>query len=316
MVSLYINLFKTARPRQWLKNFAVAAPLLFSGNFFIWREFLLVLWAFIIFSALSSAIYIINDIVDRDKDLQHPFKRNRPIASGALNPIVAFAFACLLVTFGVAASLQFRPAFQVAIGVFLVLQVTYSLLLKRLMLLDVMTIAASFVVRVYAGAFIIGAHVNVWFLLAVISLSLFLAIGKRRSELTIMQNQERASQTRATLLHYPETLLDILTTMFATAAWLTYALFTFNFPTPRITEVVAIFFADYLPSTLEQAKWLMLTVPFVIYGVMRYLYVVYEKKEGESPERILLSDLPMLITVVLWGIAVLGILYGFNFTFV
>ena len=144
-----------------------------------------------------------------------------------------------------------------------------------------------------------------------VSLALFLAIGKRRSERTLLLGTEAAaSHTRKILLHYPETLLDSLTVMFATTTWLAYTMFTFLQPPPSAGPQVLVLFGDYLPRTLLASKWLMITVPFVIYGVMRYLYVIYEKKEGESPERVLLSDIPLLTSIVIWTLLVFLIIYA------
>ncbi len=197
-------------------------------------------------------------------------------------------------------------AFFLASVSYLILQLFYSAYLKQIILLDIMAIAAGFVLRVYAGVWAIDAHLNVWFLLSVSSFALFLAIGKRRSELTLMQSQ--ASRHRETLLHYPENLLDILTSMFANSAWLTYAFFAFLQP-PIITRQNITFFLGGLNLPFGQAKYLMATIPIVIYGVMRYLYIIYEKKEGESPERVLITDKPLLISVILWLIMVIGIIY-------
>lgn len=311
--NLAINLLKTARPRQWLKSMAVFAALVFSGWLFIPEKFTLAFYAFIIMSMLSSGLYFINDLVDKVQDQAHPFKRLRPIAAGTLDPQLALTVALLLIGTSIFWSFSFKPAFSAAVLAFAFIQISYSLFLKQIILLDVMTIAASFIIRVYAGTFIIGApSINVWFLLAVISTALFLAIGKRRSELTILKGQP-AGLHRATLSHYPETLLDIFTAMFATTTWLTYALFAFNFPTLHLKPEYAALLYPYLPAAIEHAeKLLMISVPFVIYGVMRYLYLIYEKKEGESPERILLSDAPLLATVVLWALVILVVLYGLN----
>ena len=169
-----------------------------------------------------------------------------------------------------------------------------------------MTIATGFVLRVYAGIWAIDAHLNVWFLLAVSSTALFLAIGKRRSELTLLHAS--ASQHRETLLHYPENLLDILTSMFANSTWISYALFAFLQP-PIAARPVLSGILSNLTLSFGQAKYLMVTVPIVIYGVMRYLYIIYEKKQGESPERVLLTDRPLLISVVLWITTVVGLIY-------
>ena len=160
--------------------------------------------------------------------------------------------------------------------------------------------------RVYGGVWAIDAHLNVWFLLSVTSFALFLAIGKRRSERTLMETQ--AAKHRETLLHYPESLLDSLTTMFANSAWLTYAFFAFLQPPIQAGPVASSLFGG-LALPFSQAKYLMATVPIVLYAVMRYLYIIYEKKEGESPERVILTDTPLLTAVILWLIMVVGIIY-------
>lgn len=301
------GLIKAVRPRQWMKNFALFAGLVFSGQLDHQSSFLLISYAFLIFCGLSSATYLINDVFDIERDRQHPFKSRRPIASGLIPAKLAIFLAILLIITLLPISYQVAPPlFYAALG-YLILQLVYSAYLKSIILLDVMVIAAGFVLRVYAGVWAIDAHLNVWFLLSVISFALFLAIGKRRSELTLLSSQN-AGRHRETLLHYPESLLDILTSMFATSAWLTYALFAFQQPPIIIKNSLAnIFNITTIPFV--EAKYLMTTVPIVIYGVMRYLYIIYEKHEGESPERILLTDRPLLITVVLWLTVLIFIIY-------
>lgn len=307
-------LLVSARPRQWLKNLALFAPLVFEGQFFNPNKFWLVAFGFVLFSVVTSAIYIINDVIDIKKDRAHPFKSRRPIAAGVINPIGALTFALGILGVALLVSTRISGFFTFAIAAYATLQIFYSLFLRSVILADVMAIASGFLLRVYAGAVLIDAHVTVWFILTVASLALFLAIGKRRSERTLLlgtQNKDLA--TRRILLHYPETLLDGLTTMFATATWFSYTMFTFLQPPPSAGPQVLVLFGDYLPRTFLASKWLMLTVPFVIYGVMRYLYVIYEKKEGESPERILLNDIPLLTSVLLWGIFVMVVIYGSDF---
>ncbi len=218
----------------------------------------------------------------------------------------------LIASFGLIAILlptaySLSSDFFIAAVVFLLLQITYSFILKHIILVDVMAIAATFILRVYAGAWVISAHMNIWFLLCVTSMALFLAVGKRRSEITILTTS-LASKHRETLLHYPEELLHSLTTMFATATWVTYAMFAFLQPTIAPQRIFVKFFANYFPQPTE-SKWLMASIPLVIYGVMRYLYLIYEKSEGESPERVLLSDIPLLMAVLIWGILVVGLIY-------
>lgn len=307
-------LFVSARPRQWLKNLALYAPLVFEGEFFNPEKFATTTVGFLIFTALTSGIYLINDVIDLKKDREHPFKRKRPIAAGKVSPILALFAASMLIGISYIIAGKLSGFFSIALLTYAVLQIAYSLFLRSVILLDVMAIASGFLLRVYAGGVLIDAHVTVWFILTVACLSLFLAIGKRRSERTLLLGtQSKNLTTREILMHYPETLLDSLTIMFATATWLSYTMFTFLQPPPSAGPQVLVLFGDYLPRTLLASKWLMATVPFVIYGVMRYLYVIHEKKEGESPERILLSDVPLLLTVVSWIFVVFVIIYGSGF---
>lgn len=306
MGKLFWGLLKAARPRQWIKNFALFAGLVFSGQLDNPSSFSLITQAFFIFCGLASAIYLLNDIFDIERDRQHPFKSLRPIAAGIVPAKMAVVVALGLIVTLLPLAYQLSPAVFYTSLIYLILQLFYSAYLKSIILLDVIVIATGFVLRVYAGVWAIDAHLSVWFLLSIISFSLFLAIGKRRSELTLMQNQ--ASKHRETLLHYPQALLDILTSMFANSSWLTYALFAFQQPpiTARNDFVEAF---DQISLPFAEAKYMMATVPLVIYGVMRYLYIIYEKREGESPERVLLTDTPLLATVVLWLVTVIFIIY-------
>jgi 4-hydroxybenzoate polyprenyltransferase len=306
MAQLLWQLFKAARPRQWVKNFALFAALIFSGSLFNHADSVKALSAFLLFCGFSSATYLLNDVFDIERDKLHPFKNKRPIASGAVPVTLAISLALVLIFILLPLSFKLSPAFFFASVLYLIMQLFYSSYLKQIILLDVMVIAAGFVLRVYAGVWAIDAHLNVWFLLSVTSFALFLAIGKRRSELTLMQTQ--ASKHRETLLHYPENLLDILTSMFANATWLTYAFFAFLQP-PIITPRHLTTFLDQINLTLGEAKYFMATVPVVIYAVMRYLYIIYEKKEGESPERVLVTDTPLLASLLIWVIMILGIIY-------
>lgn len=312
IISYPFWLLISARPRQWLKNFALFAPLVFEGEFFNPNKFSLTLFAFVIFCMVTSAIYIINDVVDVQKDREHPFKRKRPIASGRINRNFAFVFAFVLLLSSLFLANKVSTFFTFATGAYAGLQIIYSVFLRSLILFDVMAIASGFLLRVYAGAVLINAHVTVWFILTVASLALFLAIGKRRSERTLILGSGSMG-SRSTLLHYPESLLDSLTVMFATSTWFSYTMFTFLQPPPSAGPQVLVLFGDYIPRTFLASKWLMVTVPFVIYGVMRYLYVIHEKKEGESPERVLLSDRPLLMSVVLWIAVVFFVIYGSEF---
>lgn len=305
--------FVSSRPRQWLKNLALFGPLVFEGEFFNPNKFWLVVFGFIIFSVVTSAIYLINDVIDIEKDRSHPFKSKRPIAAGRINPINALIIAVVMLVGALLVASRVSSFFTVATIAYTLLQIFYSLFLRSMILIDVMAIASGFLLRVYAGGVLIDAHVTVWFIFTVASLALFLAVGKRRSERTLLVGSGKEPGTRSILSHYPESLLDSLAVMFATTCMFSYTMFTFLQPPPKAGPQVITLIGDSLPRTLVASKWLMGTVPFVIYGVMRYLYVIHEKKEGESPERVLLSDKPLLISVVLWIFVVFVVIYGTGF---
>lgn len=302
-----LGLIKELRPRQWIKNFALFAGLVFTGNLENQNAILLAIQSFFIFCGLSSSTYLINDCFDIKRDREHPFKKFRPIASGLIPIPLAIALAIVLIAISLYFASKVNVAFFLACITYLILQILYSIILKKIILIDVMAIAAGFVLRIYAGVWAIGAHLNVWFLLTITSFALFLAIGKRRSELTLLQHH--SAKTRETLKHYPESLLDILTAMFANSTWISYAFFAFLQPPllarPRVLTVINLLF----DKRGSEAKFLMATIPVVIYGVMRYLYIIYEKKEGESPERVLLTDKPLLASVIIWLVMVIGIIY-------
>lgn len=307
MVELFISLLKTARPRQWLKNLSLAAALVFSGRLFHVGSFLLIASAILIFCILTSSVYFINDMVDFSRDRIHPFKRLRPIASGKLSIPLAIFFA----TVGIFLSLYL--AFNLSFFFFLIcliyffLQIVYSLILKNIIILDVFSIAASFILRVYAGAIVLNYHISIWFLLCVTSLALFLAVGKRRAEIALLDKE--AAAHRYTLTHYSPQLLDEYLSMFAASAWVSWALFTFLESPPVLFGPSMI--ASILPLTISGTnKWLMITVPVVVYGIMRYLSIIYQGSRAESPERVLLSDKPLLASVMLWGILIVWIIYG------
>lgn len=310
MINTLYQLIRTARPRQWLKNFAVFAPIIFAGLLFEPKNFEFATKAFLVFCALSSATYFMNDIVDTEKDKLHPIKKNRPIPSGKLSKNLAVAVSLILATGGLSfAYVQVGTYFTAVCMMYIVLQICYSFYFRHVIILDSLIVASGFILRVFAGGVASYSSVSSWLLLTTIGLSLLLAFGKRRSEKTIMTEHNMAqnlTETRATLRHYPDSLLDSMISTSASFCLITYALFTFQI-SPQISEERIL---KYLPTILGNPKWLMATIPVVIYGVARYLYVIYEKKDAESPERVLLSDKPILATVIVWITAVLFILYG------
>jgi 4-hydroxybenzoate polyprenyltransferase len=295
----------------------VFAALFFSG--FLFSElgegyyFTTVSFAFLIFCLLTSSVYIINDIIDVEADRNHPFKKKRPIASGKLSTPVAIFGAGICLMSVVFLSLWLSVFFKLMVLFYLVLQLLYAKYFKHIPILDVSSIATGFLIRVYAGAVVVNLHMSVWFLLTVISASLFLAVGKRQSERTLITGQSEAimGNTRKILKRYSQRLLDQYTGMFATATWLTYALFTFQFVNLAPQGDAAQIY-NFLPKTLHSQKLLMLTLPLVIFGVMRYLQLIYESNQGESPERVLLNDKPLLITVFSFVLLSFVIIYLLN----
>lgn len=312
MVEFLLPIIKTARPRQWLKNLAIFGALLFTGNLFNPDLFLTTIRGFFALSMLVSSVYFINDIVDVPKDRMHPFKKNRPIAKGDLPIPLALFITVLGITISLSWAYTLSGFFFLSLLAYLVLQISYTFWLKNMVIIDILAIATGFVLRIYAGSFLINGHLSVWFLLCVISIALFLAAGKRRAELAILAEQV-AAKHRATLSLYRPQLLDSYLAMFATAAWLSWALFTFFKEEERnfyISEAVHPNLLGALPLTiLGSGKLLMLTIPVVIFGVMRYLYIVYEGSRAETPERVILSDKVLLAAVFLWLSIVLVVIY-------
>lgn len=302
------------RPIQWLKNFALFAPLIFSGLLFSSPAkdeipyFFIVLYAVVLFSFITSTVYIINDITDIKADRSHPTKKYRPIAAGLVSTKLAYLTAFVLVIIAFLLSWQLPTTFQILMLTYLILEIAYSKFFKKIPIFDVLVIALGFVLRVYAGAAVVNLHMNVWFLLMIISLSLFLAVGKRQSELTLVGDHV-VGETRQTLKRYSTRLLDQYIGMFANSTWLTYALFAFQYQYIQ-PEDSKIFSVLLLSKTFQSEKLLMFTVPFVILGVMRYLQLIYEKNEGESPAWVLLKDPLLFGTAVAYGISTLIIIYG------
>lgn len=298
------------RPRQWMKNFAVFAAITFGGQLFIPSVLYTVILGFIIFCCLSSSIYVINDIFDIKKDRLHPFKRFRPLANKDISIFSAVIVAVILASVAMIGSFFISPAFFSITLVYFLLQLSYSVILKNIAVIDILALAGGYILRVYAGEFLTTYHISVWLLLTAISLSLFLAIGKRRSELTLVSQNSSAqiAAMRKSLSHYSERLLDVYASIFATSTFISYSYFTFLENSRKFTITNDLFFPDYLPPFLQR-KWLMLTIIPVVYGLMRYLQDIYEKHEGESPEKVLLSDKPLLATVMLWVFMVIVIIY-------
>jgi hypothetical protein len=309
MGRILFAILKTARPRQWLKNLALFATILITGHIFESSALTKTVLGFITFCLLSSSNYIFNDVMDIERDKKHPFKKFRPVASGklpipyAIGTSVLFAFAGLYIGYSLGSSF-----FLLSVA-FILLEYSYTVFLKHITVIDILAITAAYFLRVYAGEAATGFHISVWLALAALSLALFLAIGKRRAELTLLQGFKGTAhnETRESLSHYSEKLLDTYTAMSANSTFITYAFYTFlERPTYQ-----GFFFRGYndFVSDLPGRKWMMITIPFVLYGIMRYMQLIYEGK-GESPEKVLTGDKPLLTTIILWSICIFLVVYG------
>ena len=303
------SVFKAARPRQWLKNLAVFTTILFSGQLFELQFFWSTVWAFIAFCLMSSSNYILNDVLDAPRDRKHPFKKFRPIASGKLSAPIAIGISLFLGAMGLVVGFSLGRSFLILSVLFLLLEYAYSFFLKHISVIDILTITTAYFLRVYAGEAATGFHISIWLALAALSLALFLAIGKRRAELTLIQGYEGVvpRDTRESLSHYSERLLDTYTAMFANSTFITYVFYTFL----QRPTLQGFLFRNYAEFSIDipERKWMMATIPFVLYGIMRYMQLIYEGK-GESPEKVLTSDLPLLSTVIMWTCMVFFVVYG------
>jgi 4-hydroxybenzoate polyprenyltransferase len=283
-------LLKTMRPRQWTKNAFVFGALVFDRQLFIPLSFLRTLAGFFVFCLASSAVYILNDLADIEKDRQHPEKRHRPLASGQLSSRLAWAAALMLLMISVAAGALLSTAFLGVVLLYVLLMVLYSKWLKHIPVVDVLTIAAGFVLRVHAGVTLIPVErFSPWLYVVTTLLALYLGFGKRRAELAMLA--ENASAHRRVLDGYTLRLLDQYILIVSGTTIIAYSLYTFSAPN--------------LPSN----HTMMLTIPFVLYGIFRYLYLLEVEHEGGAPEEILLSDRPLQVAILLWIAAVLAIFY-------
>jgi 4-hydroxybenzoate polyprenyltransferase len=294
-MTLLLDLFRTMRPRQWTKNGVLLAALVFDRQLSpdnpipVIRTFV----GLVLFCLLSSSIYIINDLVDVEADRQHPEKRHRPIASGRLPKSVAIAAAAAFLVITFSAGYVLSPQFAAICLAYLLLNLAYSFWLKHMPILDAMSIAAGFVLRVGAGVvLIVVERFSPWLYVVTTLLALYLAFGKRRAELALLATGANAH--RRVLDGYTIPLLDQFITILASTTIIVYSLYTFSAPN--------------LPGNHA----MMLTIPFALYGIFRYQYLIEVKHSGGAPEESLLNDRPLQVTILLWGICVLLILYGFR----
>jgi 4-hydroxybenzoate polyprenyltransferase len=290
--SLVLGLFVSLRPSQWTKNLIIFAPLLFGQRLFDLDALFDASGAFVIFCLLSGVVYLLNDVADREGDRRHPIKMYRPVASGEVPVSAALSLAALLATAALAAAFWLRPLFGVLAASYVVLLAFYSGPLKHVVIIDVLTIAIGFVLRAVAGAVAIEVAVSPWLYVLTILLALFLALSKRRHELVLLA--EGATGHRRILEEYSPYLLDQMISVVTASTLVAYAIYTVS------------------PETIEKfhTNLLGLTLPFPLYGIFRYLYLVHQKEGGGSPSDMLLADRPLLACVALWAVAVAVVIYG------
>ncbi len=284
-------LVETMRPKQWAKNLILFVGLIFSDDRLLFHLPSLgrTVVAFFLFCLLSSSVYILNDLTDIEKDRKHPVKRHRPLPSGRLAPRVAQAALVAELAAALGGSFLLGPAFGLVALIYLVINIAYSFSLKNVVILDVFTIAAGFVLRAVAGAVVIGVAISPWLYVVTILLALFLAIGKRRHELLLLEEGRGAH--RRVLEEYSAPLLDDMLSVVMASTVIAYSLYTFT--------------AENLPDNHA----MMLTVPVALYGLFRYLYLIHRRNAGGAPEEVLFQDRPLLAAILVWGLMVIVILY-------
>ncbi len=274
-------LILSLRPQQWIKNLFLLAPLFFSKNLLHGEAIVKAVLGLLVYNLLSGAIYIFNDIVDLESDKSHPQKSKRPLAAGKISITQAKGFAVSVLVFALGSAYYLDKAFFYVCLMAIILQLLYSLLLKKMVILDVMAIALAFVLRVLAGAVLIHVQASAWILICALLLALFLALGKRRHELLFAAHIELP---RKVLSDYTLELLDQMLAINAAATIITYALYTIS------------------DSTQEHfhTKNLVYTLPFVLYGIFRYLYLIHKQEKGGNPETVLVTDKPLYLNILFW----------------
>lgn len=298
---ILFKFLRLIRVHQWIKNVFVFVPLLFSLHLFDGDYFITSLFAFFIFCIASSAIYVINDLVDIDSDRAHPVKKNRPLPSGTISKTAAIITASLFLVIVFWLMMYFNTEFILLVVAFVILNILYSFWLKNLVLLDIFSIAAGFSIRVLAGAFVIQVPISSWLMLTTMFISLFLGVMKRRSELVLVSDnhQEKTdaersgSKSRKVLAQYSLNFADQMATIAATGVIVCYALYTVA------SRTVSIF----------QTERLIYTTPFVVFGIFRFMYLEYISGKAENTTRAIATDLPMILNVLLYSVTTILIIY-------
>lgn len=298
-----LDIIEALRPNQWIKNLSLFAAAILTGQLLNPIVFNASLMAFISFCALSSSSYLINDLVDINKDRLHPVKKFRPLARGAVSKKLAILLSIFLNIFGLLVALSVNSGFFLIAIIFIFMQYSYSFFIKKKALIDIVSIAFFFILRTYAGEIATGFHLPIWITLTVIFLALFIASGKRRSEL-----YHTGKITRRALEGYNRSLLSFYTTIFAVCTLISYAMFTFLAEKVSFDGIIHQFLLSNYPAALDR-KWWMITLLPVILGIMRYGQIIFEMQEGERPERVIATDIPLLGSVLLWGMMIITIIY-------
>ena len=288
MISPY---FRLLRPHQWVKNGFVLAPLIFAGKLLDVPSLILGIAAFAVFCLVSSGVYAFNDVFDREQDRNHPTKKNRPVAAGEIGVLTASMIGTGLFAAGILGAITIGKAFLLWVVLYLLLQFGYNVAFRNIVILDILAIAMGFVIRAVAGSLAIGVIISPWLILCTLLIALFLGFAKRRQEIVLMG--DAASAHRSILKDYTVPLLDQLIGIVTAATIVCYAIYTL---TPEVTERLG-------------SRYMILTLPFVLYGIFRYLYLVHVLEKGGSPTRDLLTDKPLLLSIGLWTITSVALIY-------
>lgn len=288
------SIINSMRPAQWIKNLFIFAALIFSQKFLDFSLVLKTGAAFLLFCFLSSSVYILNDLLDIEEDKIHPKKSKRPIASGKISKNEAISLFIALSIISLFLAFWLNEYFFIASLTYFVLQLAYSIKLKHVVIVDVFIIASGFVIRVVAGGLVIGVAISSWLLICSMLLALFLAMSKRRHEIVILEDV--ASNHRPILREYSPYLLDQMIAVVTASTLIAYCLYTISVKTVERFGTTNLVF----------------TVPFVLYGIFRYLYLIHQKGKGDSPESLIIRDYPLLINILLWVGTVFLILYFYS----
>ncbi len=296
-MKIILLIISTMRPKQWVKNLFIFAPVIFSLHFLNFSEFKQVIIAFSLFCLITGSIYILNDSIDVNSDRQHPIKKKRPIASGKLSKSTAIIIAIILLIVTLSIIFTINTYFFLITLFYVILNVFYSFYLKKIVILDVLIIAVGFVLRVMIGGVVINSiELSPWILIITFILTIFLGLMKRRQELVRVEKLKKDNiiiETRKTLKDYNLILLDQLISITTATTLISYIIYVLD------SDIQNKFHTDKL----------FFTIPFVVFGIFRYLYLAFVMDKGESPDEILFSDIPFLINIILWIISFVSIIY-------